>query len=136
MVALYGLLPAGPVPAAPTDRLDTDRLDSPDAIAGAARAMAKAAKDRLLVKDLLGRKLQGPDGQPLGTVDNLAVIPGGRIVAALVTLPDGTRLALPFNAVTLATSAQGVQATVPATAEQLKGMPALVDLAGSLTGGP
>ena len=125
---------AGPAVAA-DDTLPgvSGSLTNASDLASAAQDLAGMAQDRLLIKDLLGRKLTGNDGETVGTIENFVVIPGGRLVAAVVETGDGTRIAVPFAAVKLASAAQGagVQATLPAS--ELKGMSELKSLADSLT---
>ena len=117
-----------------------DLLDLPDEIAGsegmaqAAQAIADAGVDKLLIADLVGSTLEGPGGEALGTVENLVAVPGGRLVAALVSLEDGTRIAVPYAALKVAGAAGTARATVPMTAEELRGMTELQDLATQLGG--
>lgn len=43
------------------------------------------------MKDLLGANVTGPDGSTVGIVENLAEIPGGRVVTAIIsTTPKNT----------------------------------------------
>jgi hypothetical protein len=94
-------------PAASQEAKDgsSSQPTSVSAIASAATSLAGAAKDRLLIKDLLGKDLTGADGQAVGTVQDFALAPGGRLVAALVRLQNGSRIAVPFSAIKLAKAA-------------------------------
>ena len=119
-------------PAAAQDNLLPDNLTSASAIASAAQSLAQAGQDKLLVRDLLGQPLTGSDGATVGTIENFAVIPGGRIIAVIVSTGDGTRIAVPYTAVKVASAAKaGLQASVPAS--ELTGMPELQSLANALT---
>ena len=115
-----------------------DVLDLPDEIAGsegiadAAQAIADAGVDKLLIADLVGSTLEGLGGEALGTVENLVAVPGGRLVAALVSLEDDTRIAVPYAALKVSAAAGTVSVTVPMSADELRGMTELRDLAASL----
>jgi sporulation protein YlmC with PRC-barrel domain len=106
---------------------------SPGPVAEAAKKLAKQAQDRFLIADLIGQELTGRDGKTVGTVQNFAVAPGGRILAAVVTRPDGTRIAVPFSAVKLAGTLAKPRIEAVLSAAELKGMAELEALAGSLT---
>ena len=60
--------------------------------------LAEGAADQVLVADMLGRDVIGPDGTALGTLENLVVLPGGNLVAAVIARPEGRRIALPWDA--------------------------------------
>ena len=115
-------------------------LDLPDEIAGseamasAAQAILEAGVDKILIGDLIGTTIEGPEGEALGTVENLVAVPGGRLVAALMTLEDGTRIAVPYQALKVSGAAETVQATLPMSAGDLRGMSELTDLAEQLGG--
>lgn len=111
-----------------------DTLETPEELGVAAETLAGTAADRVLVAGLIGSELAGPSGKALGTVENLVMLPGGRIVAALVEMPDGTRIAVPFQAVKIAGAAETARASVPFDAEELRDLPALADLATALDG--
>lgn len=102
-----------------------------DSVTKAVESLRGQARDQLLIRDLLDRELVGADGGTVGTVENFVVVPGGRLVAALVETGDGTRLAVPFQLVKLAAGAEKVQATV--SAGELTSTSRLKDLAGELT---
>ena len=105
-------------------------LTSLDGLGAAADRIAQAAEDPILIRDLLGQEIAGADGTAIGTIEDMAVIPGGRIVAAIVTV-DGTRIAIPYAALKLDTAAD-VAAEVGFTADELKGSEALTSLANTL----
>ena len=109
-----------------------DEIAGSEAMASAARAILEAGEDKFLLADLIGREVTGPDGAALGTVDNLAALPGGRLVAALMTLEDGTRIAVPYQALSLSAAAGTLEATLPMSADQLSDMDELKDLAATL----
>lgn len=120
-----------PVPSAAQDLPSPGDLTSASGIASAARNLAGEAEDRLLVRDLLGKELKGADGNTLGTVEDLAVIPGGRVVAAIVSTGNGKRIAVPFAAVKLAGTGSSLE--VPVAASDLAGRAELRSLAESLS---
>lgn len=112
---------------------------SADAIARAAQDaldLAKgAASDSLLIKDLLGRTVTGPDGTEIGTVENFMVVPGGRIVAAVLQTSGGEsrRIAVPFSLVKLSGTADKL--SLQATLQELQNMPAIQSLTAALPTG-
>ena len=105
----------------------------PDALREVASRLGEEAKDRALIADLLGKPLKGSDGDTIGKVRDFVVIPGGRLIAAIVQTPDGPRIAVPFTAVKLVGAAQSRGLEVPLTASEVSGMEELESLAGSLT---
>lgn len=120
-----------PLPGVAQDFPSPGDLTSGSAIASAAESLAGQASDSLLVRDLFGKELKGSDGEVVGTVDDLAVIPGGRVVAAIVSTRDGAQIAVPFAAVKLTGSASALE--VPIAASELSGLTALKSFADSLT---
>lgn len=124
------------LPAASEDALPDDlkNLTSRDAIAKAASTLAETAKDSVLLKDLLDKRIKGSDGKTIGTVKNFAVVPGGRLMAAIVELGDGTRMALPLGAIKGLTSASGAGLQVPITASEARQMGELKTLAEKVGG--
>lgn len=127
---VFALVALG-VPASAQDLPTFDDLTSASAIASAAESLESKLGDRLLVRDLLGKELKGADGESVGTIEDLAVVPGGRVIAAIVSTGDGSRIAVPFAAVKLADSASRVE--VPVAASELTGMSALGSLATALS---
>lgn len=125
---------AFPVPAQPSLDLP-DEIDGADALAEAAGAVIEEAKDAVLLADLIGREVTGPDGETLGTVEDLAAIPGGRLVAALIALEDGPRVAVPYQALKVSRGADAVEAALPVGADDLGDIPELEELASELGGG-
>jgi sporulation protein YlmC with PRC-barrel domain len=117
-------------PAVAQDLPSPGDLTGSSAIASAAQSLLDQTEERLLVRDLLGKELKGADGEVVGTVENLAVAPGGRVIAAIVSTED-MRIAVPFGAVKLAAAGSGLEATVPAS--ELTSMSELQSLAESLT---
>ena len=103
-----------------------------EALAEAATTVAEMGADTILIADVLGLEVKGPDGEVLGTVEDLATIPGGRLVAALMTLEDGTRIAVPYAALKVTSARDALEATLPVAAEELRGMTELHDLAAGL----
>ena len=111
-----------------------DEIAGSEAMASAAQAILDAGVDAILVGDLIGAAIGGPGGEALGTVENLIAAPGGRLVAALTTLEDGTRIAVPYQALKVSGAAGAAKATLPMDADELRGMDELKDLAQSLGG--
>lgn len=106
-------------------------------VAEAARDLAGRVADHVLVADMLGRDVIGPDGEALGTLGDLVVLPGGNLVAAVVDLGDGDgeggggRIALPWDAAKAGVRA-GEPVEVPFTRAEIEGDAALRDLSAAL----
>jgi hypothetical protein len=103
-------------------------LTPPDGVASAASdavsALGSAAKDKLLVRDLLGASVTGPDGSDAGTIEDLVVIPGGRVVAAIVKAKsaDGERVPIPFAVAKMSRSAGKLGISLPVGLSQIRDM--------------
>lgn len=114
--------------AAPATAQD---LTDPGAVGDAAADLMgqgiDLAEEVLLIRDLLGREVLGPDGDSLGTVENFVLIPGGNLVAAIVTLPDGQRIALPYQAVSAGVTLNG-PVQIPMTRAEIDASQELADL--------
>jgi hypothetical protein len=78
-----------------------------------------AAKERILLADMIGVRVTGPSGETLGTVRDLAAIPGGRIVAVVMEVPDGGRVAVPYQLVTVSQTADTLGVSLPVGVEPL-----------------
>ena len=111
-----------------------DEIAGSEAMASAAQAIVDAGAESVLLAGLIGSTVAGPGGEALGTVENLAAVPGGRLVAALMTLEDGTRIAVPYQALKVTGAAETLEATLPLGADELRGMDELTDLASQLDG--
>lgn len=85
----------------------------------AVEVLRGAAEDRLLIGDVLGSELSGPSGETIGTVENFAAIPGGRIVAVVVAMNNGQRIAVPWQVVSVSRAADSVGLEVPVSADGL-----------------
>jgi len=101
--------------------------DVPDAgealpadVGEAAELLRGAAEDALLLRDLLGTEIGDPGGDTVGTVANFVVIPGGRIVAAVIETSDGDRLPVPFAAVKLQARSGEAQAVLDRPLSELR----------------
>ncbi len=91
-----------------------DLPDVATATKDALSALESAGRERLLVGSLIGSDVSGPDGEVVGTVDDLVVIPGGRIVAALIQPRDGGDVVpVPYQLVKLSHGAETVSAFLP-----------------------
>lgn len=106
---------------------DAFAQDVPDAgaalpadVGGAAELLRGAAEDALLLRDLLGTEVSEPGGNAIGTVENFVVIPGGRIVAAVIETSDGDRLPVPFAAVKLEAKSGEAQAALDRPLSELR----------------
>lgn len=123
------------VPAAAQDLGDLMTPDKVDAAAGdAAEKLAEAGKDKLLLADLIGAELKGPDDGTIGTIENLVATPSGALVAAVVSVDD-ERLAVPYRAVKVARSGDTVQAQISMSASDLKESETVKKLTEALPGG-
>ena len=91
----------------PAASQEAEELASRDGIAEAASELGEKGEDALLLKDLLDQEIEGSDGETIGTVRDFVILPGGRLIAAIVDV-DETRIAIPFGAVKLAGSADDV----------------------------
>lgn len=116
------LIQDAPLPAEAAEPTTSGGIAS--AAKSAAGALASAGKDKLLVKDMLGAEVTGPGGETIGTVENLAVIPGGRVVAALLSTrsKDTGRIAVPFSAVKISRGAGKLGLGLPMSLSKLKSM--------------
>lgn len=125
------------IAVATTLALPVAAQDLPDLDAVASQAtdlateVAEAAADRVLVADMLGRDVIGPDGAVLGTLDDLVVLPGGNLVAAVIARPEGRPVALPWDAAKAGVAA-GEPVEIPFTGAELDGAQALRDLTDAL----
>ena len=80
-LALAALLAlAAPLPA--LAQLD----DISGAAEEAASQLSDAAADKLLLADMIGLEITGPNGDTVGTVEDLVAVPGGKLVAAVIRL--------------------------------------------------
>lgn len=115
----------------------TDPAAITDAAASAAQTLEKSAKGHLLVAEMLGSEIAGPSGDTLGTLENLVVIPGGKIVAAIVKPKQGDPIALPYQALKVSAAASAGKKTgltLPIELEKARGMSALQDLTAAVLG--
>lgn len=110
--------------------------DVASATTEALHTLGSAAKDKLLVRDLIGAKVTGPSASPLGTVEDLVVIPGGRVVAAIISpnAKDLGRVPVPFSVTKISHYAGKLELTLPVSLSELKGMKEVQSLAQALPG--
>jgi sporulation protein YlmC with PRC-barrel domain len=110
--------------------------DVTSAAKSAVETLTSAAQDKLLVKDMLGADVSGPDGKTIGTVENFVVIPGGRIVAAIIATDakDTSRIPVPFSLVKVTRTAGKLGLTLPVGLSELKGMKEIQTLAAAIPG--
>lgn len=124
-----------PVATPAQDALDLpDEIGGSEALASAAQTVIDAAEEKILIADLIGLEVTGPGGETLGTVENLAAVPGGRLVAALIALEDGPRIAVPYQALKISRGAEALEAALPVGADDLHDLPELEELASELGG--
>jgi hypothetical protein len=108
------------------------------AAADAAKALGSAAQDKLLVRDLLGAPVSGPGGGTVGTVADLVVIPGGRVVAAIIAAKDKKigRIPVPFSAAKVSHTTGKLGLSLPVSLSDLKGMKEVQSLTQAIPGNP
>ena len=106
--------------------------DLSSAATAAAEALKGAAEAKLLIADLIGADVTGPDDRKLGTVDDLVAVPGGRIVAAVLSVEGGERLPVPFGLVKVANAADASGVSLPVTLDELRADEAIRTLADAL----
>lgn len=127
--AFLALLFATPVPFAA-------HAQSPGDLAGATKEAAdtlkQAAADKLLVADMLGAEVTSPGGERLGTVENLVVVPGGKLVAAILALEGGEKLPVPYRMVKVSRAQEKLGVSLPVTLDDLRGDEAVEALAKAL----
>ena len=102
------------------------------AASAAAEAIRGAAEDRLLIADVIGAEVTGPDGASLGTVENLVAVPGGKLVAAVLAVEGGERLPVPYELVKVSSAADTLGISLPVGLEELRADEAVAALAGAL----
>lgn len=138
-LAAAALLAVGLAPAPAPAQL----MGLAEAGSEALKAVRSAAKDALLVKDMIGAKIVGPTGEKVGTVRDLVVIPGGQLVA-LVVSPDDLQhpILVPYKAAKISKAAKAASGAVNATVEiqlpqpldKLRAGKAVTDLTDALGG--
>ena len=127
---VFVLLPAFALAQdAPSLSTDVSSVDLPSAAEEAASALTDAAQDKLLIKDLMGSTVNGPAGDAIGTVENLVAIPGGRIVAAVLSVREGDRLVVPFSVLKLSGLRDKTGLASPIGVSELRNDPAVQSLA-------
>lgn len=114
----------------------TDVADLSTAAKDAAETLSQAANDSLLVRDLLGATVTAPGGETSGTVEDLVVVPGGRIVAAIIKTgsDDAERIPVPFAAVKVTRSSSELKLELPKSVEALNSDGSLDALAEAVPG--
>jgi hypothetical protein len=111
-----------PLAAPAQDLPDPQALTS--GAAEAAERLRGLAEDHLLIADMLGAAVIGADGDPVGTVEDFVVLPGGNLVAAIVAREAGGRIALPWDAVQAGVAA-GSEIALPMTEAEIDGAEAI-----------
>lgn len=114
----------------------TDPAAIGDAASQAADELASKAEDKVLASEMIGREITGPDGDTLGEVEDLVVVPGGKVMAVLVRpSDDGELVALPYQALKVSAAAEGgdeLGLSLPVDLEEARaidGMQALTEAA-------
>jgi sporulation protein YlmC with PRC-barrel domain len=129
-----------PLPlAAQSDLIEalTDPAAIGDAAQGAADRLASEAEDKVLVSEMIGREVTGPGGERVGAVDDLVVVPGGQIVAVLVSPAEGAPVALPYRALKVsaaASAAEQMGLSLPVSLEDARAMQGMQALTRAVTG--
>lgn len=110
--------------------------DVASAANSAVQALTSAAKDKVLVKDLLGASVTVPGGDTVGTVENLVVLPGGRVIAAIIATKSSQtgRIPVPFASVKLSQASGKIGVMLPASVSELNGMTEVQKLKGLIPG--
>ena len=128
-----------PLPATAAEPLQG--IPDPQAIgdiAGdATKTLSEKARQKVLVRGMLGSEITGPGGGTIGTLDNLVIVPGGQVVAAIVKPEDGEPLALPYQALKVSAAASAGKAagvSLPVGLEELRGMQSVKDLTAAALG--
>ncbi len=129
LAACFAALPLGAAPVLAQNPISQTAGqmapgDVASAAAKAAQVLRSVAKDKLLVRDLLGAPVSEPGGGKVGTVADLVVIPGGRVVAALISTKDKNmgRIPVPFSAAKVTHTAGKLGMTLPVSLSDLKRM--------------
>lgn len=137
--ALLAALLALPVPAAAMEPLQG--LADPDAVAdlaaNAAAVVSEKARDTLLVRQMLGREITGPDGETVGTLGNLVMVPGGRVAAIIVLPASGEPVVLPYQALKLSAAAaadEAVGLSLPLDLEEARSLGPVQELTAAVLG--
>ena len=95
-------------------------------------ALRSAAEDKLLIGDVIGSDVSGPSGETIGTIRNLVAVPGGRLVAVVLELEGGDRIAAPYQLLKVSAASGSLQAAMPVTADELTSMSAVEEMSGML----
>lgn len=112
----------------------TQGLDLAGMTSDAASALTDAARDRLLVADLIGAEITDPAGRA-GTVTNLVAVPGGRLVAVLVEPSGGGEpIALPYQILKLDTASDTLGVSLERRLSELAGMQGITELGQAMGG--
>lgn len=112
------------------------RAQAPDVgtmTSDAVATLKGAAKDRLLVGDMIGSPVNGPSGSEVGTIANLVAIPGGRLVAVVVDLSDGSKLPIPYQVMKIELAADTLNISLPVTVDELRNDSGVKELQGLLS---
>ncbi|WP_420391268.1 PRC-barrel domain-containing protein [Acuticoccus sp.] len=94
--------------------------DLTGAASGAVDALSDAAEDRLRIADVLGASVTGPSGETVGTVEDLVAIPGGRLVAVILSLEDGGRLGVPYQTLAVSRTSDALGLSLPVGIDDLR----------------
>jgi hypothetical protein len=141
LAALAVALIAAPLPLAAGAGMAetlTDPAKIGDAAAKAADRLAKKAKSKVLASKMIGRKVTGPGGGTVGTVEDLVVVPGGQVVAVLVKPGSGQPVALPYGALKVSaasSAADSLGLSLPVSLEEARAMQGMQALTKAVTGG-
>lgn len=140
------LLAAALLVSAPVEALSQasgllDSLSDPSSITDAAvtavDTMRSQASEHLLASNILGQEVTGPGGDTVGTIEDLVVVPGGKLVAVLIKPRDGEPIALPYQALkasAVASAGDSLGFSLPVSLEEARGMQSLQDLTSAIIG--
>jgi PRC-barrel domain len=144
LAPLAPMLIAAPLLAAQTGAAQTgmtEMLTDPAKIEEAAKKAAdqlgKKAKAKVLASELIGRKVTGPGGGTVGTVEDLVVVPGGQVLAVLIKSDGGQPVALPYGALKVSaasSAADKMGLSLPVGLEEARAMQGMQALTKAVTG--
>ena len=85
-----------------------------------------------MVADMLGAKVTTPSGDTAGTIRNLVAVPGGRLVAVILELSDGQKLAVPYDIMKVSSASDTLDLSIPMGVEALTGSQAVKEVSSLL----
>lgn len=103
------------------------------AVTEAASQLKSRGKDKIMISKVLGSQVKGPSGQTYGTVDDLVIIPGGRVVAALIKPSDGGDIVpIPYTALKLGSASAKGNVVISQSLDEIRDSQATEELRAAL----